>query len=136
MELAYTVRSAGGRSSRVQVGAHTLQFNIPDGTGKSGPGPLAVFVAAAGACAHYFAGGVLEREGLPTEWLEVDVRALTNPRPRAHIETITVTVRLDPRAARLQDAVRAAVEGCPVHGTFCLPPDASVEVVVAAPVRA
>jgi len=133
MELAYKVTSLGGRSSQVQIGAHTLQFNIPDGTGHSGPGALAVFVAAAGACAFYFASGVLQAQDVPSENLSIDVRAVTDPEPRRHLKSIVVTARLAPPAAHLAEEVRAAIEGCPVHGTFCLPPEASVEIDVGTP---
>ena len=123
MDLHFTVRSDGGRSSRAGVGRHELRFDMPPklgGEGK-GPGPLAYFVVSAAACFHYAATGALEKRGLPPDGVVVHVH--TTMAPDRRIETMRLEVVLPGELAEdVRAAVDEAVRSCPIHNTLVDPP--------------
>ena len=128
MDLHFTVRSDGGRSSRAGVGPHQLRFDMPPrlgGEGK-GPGPLAYFVVSAAACFHYAATGALAELGLDTAGVVVHVHATMAPERRVDVLRLEVLLPSafgeDARAA-----VDAAVKSCPIHNTLVHPPSLEIE---------
>ena len=128
--MDYRITSAGGRSSQTTLGEHTIRFNVPNASGDgTSPGPLGVFAAAAGACAWFFASGVLVEAGVSTDDLAVDVHTDMASEGPSRIEAMRIVVTLpEGLDGAVVDAARAAVGRCPVKGTLSQPP--TLEVVV------
>lgn len=122
-----SIESAGGVSSRVQIGSHTLTFdqpaNVPGGE-DHGPSPLDVLVVSVGACAHYFAAAFLQGRHLPVEGLRVEVEANKGRKPSPRVERLSVRVMLP---AGVNDSylpsIERAIRNCPAYGTLVHPPE-------------
>ena len=130
--MNYTIQSAGGVASRVQIGPHTLIFDQPAsfGGGDAGPSPLDVLVATVGACAHYFAAAFLRARQYPVDGLEVRIVGDKAAVGRKRLLRVTISVRLPPGVpAALAPRVEQAVLACPAWGTLAEAPELGLEVV-------
>lgn len=138
MSLSFTVRSLGGpasRASQARLGRHTVDFDMPVRSGGTGtaPGPLAVFVAAAGGCAHFFASGALVEAGVDTTDLAVTATGVIPEDGPVRLSHVTFEVTLPEGVdGALADEVLAAVRRCPVHRTLTDAPGVEVRLADAA----
>ncbi len=121
------IESAGGVASSVHLGSHELLFDQPSavpGGEDRGPSPLDVMVAAAGACAHYFAAAFLLGRKLSPEGLRVEVEARKARDPTPRLDKVTVHVALP---AGVPDdylpAIERSVRACPAFGTLLRSPE-------------
>jgi len=131
MTVRARVESTGGVGSSVRVGSHTLVFDQPlkDGGDDRGASPLAVFAAAAGACAHYYAAAFLTRRRLPVDGLVVDVlwdKATDAPTRigRIHLEVHVP----DTTPEAYLEAIERSVRTCPAYGTLVRSPEVLIQV--------
>jgi putative redox protein len=120
------VESAGKVASRTRLGNHELVFDQPAtvaGGEDRGPSPLDVLAVSVAACAHYYAAAVLQRRGLSTEGLCVEVESEKERTPSPRLGRLSMKVRLPPGLSEGQLAtVERAIKSCPAYGTLLHPP--------------
>lgn len=121
------IESAGGVSSRVRVGSHTLVFDqaapIPGGEDR-GPSPLDVMAVSVAACAHYFAAAFLFGRKLPTEDLRVAIEVEKTREPSPRLGKVKLHILLPPEVPEhYLPAIERAVRNCPAYGTLLHPPE-------------
>lgn len=130
--MKFSIESAGGAASQVNIGGHRFVFDQPLSVGgqDSGPSPLDAMVATVGACAHYFAAAFLTARKHPVDGLIVTIeveKAAEGPRRLARID---MQVHLPTSVpAEWMPRIEKAVLGCPVWGTLVDAPVLSMRMV-------
>ncbi len=125
-----------GDRFRIAIRGHEVVVDQPvwDGGGDAGPTPTELFVASLAGCVAFYAGRYLNRHGIESGGLEVDVRfAMAEDRP-ARVADVELFLRLPVEFPPEQlDRLRAVVEHCTVHNSIRQAPEVKIAMEIPAP---
>jgi putative redox protein len=128
MEL--TIRYRGNKKFEANARGHLVITDQPfqEGGRDAGMTPPELFLSAMGACAGHYAAEYLNVRGLPSEDLQIGVRAVKALNP-ARISSIQIEVITDCLNPRHREGLQRAVDHCLLHNTLLFPPTVDIKIV-------
>ena len=128
MEL--TIRYRGNKKFEANARGHLVITDQPfDENGRnSGMTPPELFLSALGACVGHYAAEYLNVRGLPSEDLQIGVRAVKSLNP-VRISSIQIEVITDCLNLRHREGLQRAVDHCLLHQTLLFTPTVEIKVV-------
>ena len=127
-----SARCLGKTKFEIAARSHRVICDQPvdNGGADEGMSPPEFLLASLASCAAYYAAQYLQTRGLPTEALEVRVRAEKALQP-ARLASFRIEVTAPELDQRHQAGILRSVKACLIHNTLLSSP--TVEVVIQAP---
>lgn len=126
-----TARFPGGKKVEVEVGGKTILMDQPAELGgeDSAPSPFALFLASIVGCAGFFALEFCHARGLPTHGLLVLMKGDRDPEKKV-FDRLRIEIKVpEGFPERYREALRRAVDQCPVKKNIVENPQFEVVVV-------
>jgi putative redox protein len=129
--MEMTVQYAGGVSFEVDAGGHKVLCDQPENNGgeDKGMSPPEFLLASLGTCAAYYALQYLKTRSLPTEGLNVRVKAEKAMQP-ARLDSFEIEVEAPgaDQDERHREGLLRAVKSCLIHNTLLNAPAIKIEI--------
>jgi putative redox protein len=108
----------------IEVRGHTIAIDQPldAGGGDTAPAPTELFAAALGGCVAHYARRYLDRHGIASDGLRVEVTGTLGGKPHRFLDVDITVVPPPALPAERRDALLAVANGCTLHHTLDQPP--------------
>lgn len=127
--MEITVQYAGGVSFEADARGHKVLCDQPENNGgeNKGMSPPEFLLASLGTCAAYYALQYLKTRSLPTEGLNVRVKAEKAMQP-ARLGSFQIEVDTPAADERHREGLLRAVKSCLIHNTLLNAPAIKIEI--------